>query len=143
VGATADPAVGLLPRPEAQWLAAMAPLQNHSAAHRQTYRRIVEAIAVPVRFALLTVDGMPAALAYGALHAGLLCYESVITDPRHGRGGLARGVIGSLAAWATDSGATGLCLQVEASNAPAVALYHGFGMSEVYRYHYRREPSRT
>jgi N-acetylglutamate synthase len=139
----ADPAVRLLATPEAEWLSAMARLQGHTAAQRAIYRRIVGAIAIPARFALLMLDRAPAALAYGAIHDGILCYESVITDPRRRRQGLARRVIASLAFWARDSGAEGACLQVEASNAPARALYAGFGLSELYRYHYRRQPPRT
>ncbi len=135
-----DPAVRLLRSPEAEWLRAMARLQGHTAARRAIYRRIVGAIAIPARFALLTEDGMPAGLAYGAIHDGLLCYESVITDPHRRRQGCARRVIASLASWARDSGATGACLQVEAGNTPARALYSGFGLAELYRYHYRREP---
>ncbi len=138
--AAADPAVRLLPSPEAEWLTAMAALQGHTKAQSATYRRIVGAIALPARFALLAVDSAPAALAYGAIHDGLLCYESVITDPRHRRQGLARRAIASLASWARDSGATGASLQVEAGNAPARALYAGFGLNELYRYHYRRAP---
>jgi GNAT superfamily N-acetyltransferase len=140
--AAADPAVRLVRSPEAGWLRAMARLQGHTAAQSAAYRRIVGAIAIPARFALVAVDGVPAALAYGALHDGLLCYESVVTDRRYRRHGLARRVIASLASWARDSGATGACLQVEASNAPARALYAGFGLAELYRYHYRREPAR-
>jgi len=71
-----------------------------------------------------------------------LCYESVITDPRRRRQGLGRRTIGALAAWGRDGGATGVCLQVEATNAPGRALYDGFGLkTELYRYHYRRAPS--
>ena len=135
-----DPAVRLLPTPEAEWLRAMARLQGHTTAHRALYRRIVGAIAIPARFALLHVDGTPAALAYGAIHDGVLCYESVITDTRHRRQGCARRIIASLALWARDSGATGACLQVEAGNTPARALYRRFGLAEIHRYHYRRAP---
>jgi GNAT superfamily N-acetyltransferase len=138
----AGPAVRLRPTPTAEWLGAMAALQGHTRAHRAIYRRIVGAIAIPARFALLTLDGMPAALAYGAIHDGLLCYESVITDPGRRRQGCARRVIASLASWAQGSGATGACLQVEAGNAPARALYQSLGLAELYRYHYRREPPR-
>jgi N-acetylglutamate synthase len=138
--AAVDPAVRLLATPEAEWLRAMARLQGHTAAQRATYRRIVGAIAIPARFALLMVDGRPAALAYGAIHDRLLVYESVITDPRRRRQGLARRIIVSLACWARDSGAEGACLQVEARNAPARALYAAFGLAEAYRYHYRRQP---
>ena len=142
LAAAPDPAVRLGDAPEAEWFLAMAMLQGHTPAHRATYRKIVGAIAIPARFALLTIDGMPAALAYGAIHDGLLCYESVITDPARRRQGCARRVIASLASWARDSGAAGACLQVEAGNTPARALYDGFGLNELYRYHYRRAPPR-
>jgi GNAT superfamily N-acetyltransferase len=141
--APAEPAARLAAAPEAEWLRVMARLQRHTAAQSAIYCRIVGSIAVPARFALLTVDDRPAALAYGAIHDGILCYESVITDPRRRRQGLARRVIAGLASWARDSGANGACLQVESGNAPARALYAAFGLSEAYRYHYRRQPPRT
>jgi N-acetylglutamate synthase len=81
------------------------------------------------------------ALAYGAIHDRLLCYESVITDPHRQRRGYARRVVASLAAWARDQGAEGACLEVEAHNAAALALYDRVGVkTELHRYHYRREP---
>jgi ribosomal protein S18 acetylase RimI-like enzyme len=47
-----------------------------------------------------------------------------------------------LAAWASDEGAVGACLEVEAHNAPARALYDAVGLNkELYRYHYRRQPA--
>jgi GNAT superfamily N-acetyltransferase len=140
LAAAADTRVRLLAAPASEWLAAMAELQRHTPAQADIYRRIVGAIALPARFALVAADGEPAALAYGAIHDGLLCYESVITGPRRRRQGLARRVVAALADWARDDGASGACLQVEAGNAPARALYAGFGLHEVYRYHYRRAP---
>jgi N-acetylglutamate synthase len=138
-----DPAVRLLPSPATEWLAAMARLQGHTPAQGAIYRRIVGAIAIPARFALLAEGGAPAGLAYGAIHDGLLTYESVITDPAVRRRGVARRVIASLAAWAQGSGATGACLEVEAGNTPARARYAGCVLgTELYRYHYRREPAR-
>lgn len=142
VAAASDPEVQLLASPTPEWLAAMARLQGHSAAHAATYRGMIGAIAIPARFALLELGGEPAALAYGALHDGLICYESVITDPARRRQGLARRVIAALAAWARDDSAEGACLQVEAGNTPAIALYRGFGLdTELYRYRYRRAPA--
>jgi ribosomal protein S18 acetylase RimI-like enzyme len=141
VAAAADPMVQLFPSPEPTWLTAMAVLQGHHPTQAATYRRIVDAIAVEARFALLAVENQPAAVAYGVLHNGLLCYESVVTDAGRRRQGLGRRVIASLAAWARDSGATGACLQVQADNTPARALYTGFGLTtELHRYHYRRAP---
>ena len=136
-----DAGVQVLSRPTREWFAAMAALQNHTPEQRRTYRRIVGSIAIPAGFAALAIDGQFVALAYGAIHDRLLCYESVITDPRRQRRGYARRVIASLAAWAEDQGAEGACLEVEAGNAAALALYDGIGLkTELHRYHYRREP---
>jgi N-acetylglutamate synthase len=137
-----DSAVQLLSRPTREWFAAMAALQKHTTEQRRTYRRITGAIAVPAAFAGLAIDGQFVALAYGAIHDRLLCYESVITDPHRQRRGYARRVVASLAAWAKDEGAEGACLEVEAHNAAALALYDGVGLkTELHRYHYRREPT--
>ncbi len=65
-----------------------------------------------------------------------------MTDPSRQRRGYARRIIASLAAWAEDQGARGACLEVEARNTPALALYDALGFEELYRYHYRREPRR-
>jgi ribosomal protein S18 acetylase RimI-like enzyme len=139
--AASDPAVQLLSRPTREWFAAMAALQKHTTEQRRTYRRIVGAIAIPAAFAALAIDGEFVALAFGAIHDRLLCYESVITDPRRQRRGYARRVVAGLAAWAKDQGAEGACLEVEVHNAAALALYDGVGLkTELHRYHYRREP---
>lgn len=140
LGVATDARVQLLSEPTEEWLAAMAALQGFGAAHKRTYAGVVQAIAVPARFALLTIDDAPAALAYGALHDRLLCYESVITAATRRRQGLGRSLIATLAAWAADNGAEAACLQVQADNAPALRLYRDFGMGrELHRYHYRRE----
>jgi N-acetylglutamate synthase len=141
VETVSDADVQLLSRPTREWFAAMAALQHHGPEQRRTYRRIVRAIPVPAAFAALAIDGQFVALAYGAVHDRLLCYESVITDPRRQRRGYARRVIASLAAWAKEHGAEGACLEVEAHNTAALVLYDAVGLqTELYRYHYRREP---
>ena len=141
VEAAGDPDVRLLDQPTQEWFAAMAALQSHSSEQAATYRRIVGRLAIPAAFAALSDDGGIVALAYGGLHNGLLCYESVITDRRWRRRGWGRRIIKGLAAWAGDQGAVGVCLEVEARNAPARALYEAVGLkTELYRYHYRRAP---
>jgi N-acetylglutamate synthase len=136
-----DPNVQLLDHPSPEWFTAMATLQSHSSEQAAAYRRIVGRVAIPAVFAALSDGGDPVALAYGALHNSLLCYESVITDGRRRRRGYSRRIVTALAAWAKDQGAVGVCLEVEAQNVPARTLYDGIGMrSELYRYHYRREP---
>jgi N-acetylglutamate synthase len=141
VAAAADAEVRLLPQPTPQWFAAMAASKGYSPEQAAIYRRIVGGILLPTAFAALWVDGEPAALAYGIIHDRLLCFESVVSHPERRRRGFARRVLGTLAAWGADNGATGVCLQVEATNAPARALYDAFGLTtELYRYHYRRQP---
>ena len=137
-----DADVRLLDHPASEWFAMMAALQTHSSEQAAIYRRIVGQLAIPAAFAALSDEGGTAALAYGALHNGLLCYESVITDSLHRRRGYSRRIITALAAWAKDRGAVGACLEVEAHNAPARALYSAVGLQrELYRYHYRRAPA--
>ncbi|MGH7044889.1 MAG: GNAT family N-acetyltransferase [Stellaceae bacterium] len=136
-----DPQVRLLSRPSLQWFAAMAALQRHSAAEASRYRRIVRHLAVPAAFAAVADGDGIAALAYGAVHDGLICYQSVVTDPQRQRRGYAGRLIMALAAWGAEHGGAGACLEVEATNAPARALYQKLGFTELYRYHYRREPA--
>ncbi|MGA7865434.1 MAG: GNAT family N-acetyltransferase [Stellaceae bacterium] len=142
IAAARDPDVKLLDQPTPEWFDAMAALQNHSSEQAATYRRIVGRLAVPAAFAALSDEGGTAALAYGALHNSCLCYESVITDRRRRRQGWGRRTVNALTAWARDEGAVGACLEVEAHNGPARALYDAIGFKrELYRYHYRREPA--
>jgi GNAT superfamily N-acetyltransferase len=144
IGASRDPDVRLLDQPTAEWFSAMATLQNHSSGQASTYRRIVGQLAIPAAFAALSDEEGTVALAYGALHNGLLCYESVITDRRRRRQGWGRRIVYTLTAWARDQGVVGACLEVEAHNAPARALYDAIGLkTELYRYHYWREPAST
>jgi N-acetylglutamate synthase len=140
IPAVCDPEVRLLSRPTPEWLAAMAALQRQTKRQARLYRRIVGHLAIPAAFAALADDRGIAAMAYGAIHDGLICYESVVTDPSRQRRGYARRIVTSLAAWAADQGAHGACLEVEAANAPALALYAALGFKELHRYHYRRQP---
>ncbi|HTZ35288.1 MAG TPA: GNAT family N-acetyltransferase [Stellaceae bacterium] len=133
--------VRLEPQPGAAWLAAMARLQGQAPAFAAVYARIVGSLAVPAAFAELAAEGEPAALAYGIVHRGMLCFESVVTAANHRRKGYSRRVLGALAAWAQRRGLGLATLQVEASNTPARTLYHAIGMTqELHRYHYRRQP---
>jgi N-acetylglutamate synthase len=139
-----DPDVEISSHPSADWLACMARMQRHSEQQTATYRRILGGLVLRSGFAALRGDGELRALAYGAVHDGLYCCESVITDARHRGRGLAHRLLGALNDWAEREGASHACLQVEATNASARALYRSVGLkAELYRYHYRREPIST
>ena len=129
-------------RPDPAWRAASdaaAGLDGAGAAWRE---RILDSFAVPVAFASVAVAGEVAATALGAVHGGLVCLNAVATDPRHRGRGLAARAVSALLAWAAErQGATGACLQVDAGNAPALALYGRLGFAaELSRYHYRDAP---
>lgn len=98
----------------------------------ETLRRI----APPVFFARLDVDGVPAAVGAGAVEGDWVGLSVMRTVERARRGGLARRIVGSLLEAGRRAGATRSYLQVEAENAPAIALYQACGFEEAYRYRY-------
>lgn len=141
--ARSDPAAEILSLPSREWFDAMGILQKRNATQNAAFERIASAIAVPAAFAALREDGELTALTLGSVHDGLLCFESVVTGERHRGKGHARRLLASLNAWALGQGAKGVCLQVEATNEAGKALYDRLGLkTTLYRYHYRRSPSR-
>jgi N-acetylglutamate synthase len=133
--------VQLSSSPAPEWLSAMARLQGQQPEFHVGYREIVGGVTLPAAFAELAIDGATVALAYGVIHRGMLCFESVVTDAAQRRKGYSRRVLAALAAWAQRNGAKMATLQVEAHNTAGRTLYHSIGMTtELHRYHYRRAP---
>jgi ribosomal protein S18 acetylase RimI-like enzyme len=93
-------------------------------------------IPAPARFARLDIDGAPAAIGASAIGGGYAGIFGMRTVPDHRRKGLARRVLRALLAEARDLGADRAWLQVEADNAPAIALYADEGFEPGYRYSY-------
>ncbi|HEV2566854.1 MAG TPA: GNAT family N-acetyltransferase [Microvirga sp.] len=123
------------------WLGTLARLHDQSEHAQRTHRRILESLAIPAGFAAVPVHGgRLGALAFGAVHDRIVCVNSVVTDQAFRRQGLAQKAVSAVLTWAQERcGATGACLSVVASNAPARALYASMGFTrEMYRYHYRR-----
>jgi GNAT superfamily N-acetyltransferase len=140
LGEIAD--VTLAPTPTSPWLTAMARLQGQAPEFHAVYRQVVGSVVLPAAFAELAIDGTVVALAYGIIHRGMLCFESVVTDAPHRRKGYSRRVLAALAIWGRHNGATIATLQVEVGNTPGRTLYHSIGMTtELHRYHYRRAPN--
>jgi N-acetylglutamate synthase len=126
------------------WFDALARIQNLSLPAQANNRALLDAVAVPAAFsASLAPDGQIAAVAFGAVHDGIVCLNSVATDPIFQRKGHARLVVGAILAWAQrQEQAKGACLPVVADNAAALALYHALGFStEIFRYSYRLKQS--
>ncbi|MEV7781434.1 GNAT family N-acetyltransferase [Kitasatospora sp. NPDC088351] len=68
------------------------------------------------------------------------CFGAIEVAPYARRAGLATALMAVLAARAAEEGATGACLQVEAENDGAIALYDGLGFTTSHTYHYARLP---
>ncbi len=127
-----------------EWLGSYARLAGQSEPARRGHAKILRALSIPAAFAMLRAeDGEPVSVAFGALHDGTLCVNSVVTDPACRRQGLSYRAISALLVWARRRRASGACVPVVATNAPAVALYERLGFrTEMYRYHYRRATTR-
>ena len=92
----------------------------------------------PRAFALISVDGTPAAIGACAVDGDWAGLIGMRTAPAHRRRGLARRVFLALGDFARRNGASRGYLQVEAQNAPAVALYRSAGFEAAYGYRYWR-----
>jgi N-acetylglutamate synthase len=127
--------------PSDLWLDTLGRLQGHHDRILAIHRRILEKLSGPAAFvSVKSEDDRLAALAFGAVHEGVVCVNSVVTDPELRRRGYARKAVSAVLEWAIDAaGAAEACIPVVGSNAPAIALYQGLGFrQEAYRYHYRR-----
>jgi GNAT superfamily N-acetyltransferase len=121
--------------PDEAWFTARAACEGAE----DTYRASLACLVLPRAFVRLVRDDTSVAVAFGAVHRGLLVLESVATHPEHRRAGYAILLVDALMAWARRQGADGACLQVVAGNAPARALYASLGFSRtLYGYRYRR-----
>ncbi|MEO3428288.1 GNAT family N-acetyltransferase [Pelagibius sp. CAU 1746] len=144
LGLARDSGTELAIVPGAEWLQARAALSGIGGAESQIYEAMLGSILLPRAFAATRdegrADGEIAALAYGVVCNGLGVIESVVTDEAKRQRGYARQTVGRLLQWARDEGASGVCLQVVADNAPALGLYRALGFTtELHRYHYRRK----
>jgi GNAT superfamily N-acetyltransferase len=129
----------LAPSPSPEWLAASHEINGREPALAAAFDAVLRRLQAPAAFAAIRREGRIRALCYGALHGGWLCVESVATDPDWRRRGMAGQAVSALMGWGARQGAHGVCLQTEAHNLGAQALYRGLGFDrELYRYHYRR-----
>ncbi|MCJ2013792.1 GNAT family N-acetyltransferase [Methylobacterium sp. J-076] len=135
---TEDAEVTVAETPSTDWLALRDAVSGHDPATARAFRTVTGAIALPCAYASVSVPGGLGAIAFGVRDGGLLVIESVaVPAPLRGRG-LARRAVTALMGWGAATGARGVCLQVEAGNSPAIALYARLGFArELYRYHYR------
>jgi ribosomal protein S18 acetylase RimI-like enzyme len=99
-------------------------------------QRHVLASGSGVGFGTVTRQGETVAVVRGAVNGDLLHIARLATRPSHRRRGLARVLLGELAAWGLERGATRCALQVAEGNVAAWRLYEQLGCVEHHRYRY-------
>ncbi len=145
--ATIDEAIARLPAPrDAVTLTSVlvspidAIIRDTAASSAEYAERsgIAARTPAPRRFAMLERDGSTAAVGLAVVSEGWAAIFLMRTHPAHRRQGLARDILAALLAWARGAGATNAYLQVEAANAPAIALYAAAAFETAYSYSYWR-----
>jgi len=121
------------------WFAAFCEFENITGHTAIVLRAILESIRPLNGFALLRIDGAPAALALGVVEDDWLGIFCMATDPAFRRRGAASAILRTLAIWAQLYDAQRAYLQVMDENAPARALYARLGFETLYHYHYREK----
>ena len=86
------------------------------------------------------LDGRVAGVGLVSIDGDLAGVFDVVTHGAHARRGVGRAVVAALLRRAWGRGVKQAYLQVSADNAPALALYRGFGFATLYAYHYRARP---
>lgn len=89
-----------------------------------------------VGFGAVVRDGEVLAAVRGAVVGDLLHVARLAVRPASRRQGLARRLMGGLAGWGVERGATRCALQVAEHNKPAITLYESLGCVEHHRYRY-------
>ena len=131
-----DPDATILDEPDVAFRQVFAdPAFGHDADARERLEALAR-VPRPRAFALIRVDGAPAAVGVSAIEADWAGIMGMRTSPSFRRQGLARRIFRTLTAAAAKSGARRGYLQVEEGNASAIALYEAEDFASKYRYRY-------
>jgi ribosomal protein S18 acetylase RimI-like enzyme len=103
-------------------------------------RSIARRLPAPAAFAVREHSGRPVAVGASAIADQLAGIFLMRTTPDARRQGHALHVLRALLAWARENGAAMAFLQVDAGNAPAIALYERDGFAALATYRFWRQP---
>ena len=119
------------------FVAAVGAMRGSTQAHQEAHLERLRNCALDTHAVLATLDGQPVGAGQVMLNDGLAGVFDVVTRRSVMRRGIATRVVERLLGWAWEHGAAHAYLQVDAHNAPALAVYRKFGFATLYRYHYR------
>ncbi len=100
-------------------------------------REIIHRIEGEKKIARVMIDGQIAGVGLGVVEEDMLGLFSIRTIPEYRRQGVGWSINCALAMWGEENNANTAFLQVEAENAPALALYETMGFTTLYTYWYR------
>ncbi|HZG94791.1 MAG TPA: GNAT family N-acetyltransferase [Mycobacteriales bacterium] len=129
-------AVRIAPELDETWFTILGEVNTTFGRNAATARALLAGVNVPSAYAVLTLDGEPAAAGRGVVDSGWLGIFNMATLPAFRRRGAASAILAALAKWASSLGATNSYLQLEADNAAAPALYEKAGFTPAYEYSY-------
>ena len=133
-----DPRGEVLPVEDPLFLDAQQRLKGYDEIALDKFRAILGVLEVPARGIIVrSPDGRVVSSGLMAVADGIVITGNVVTDSAERRKGYAAAMMRTGLAWARDTGATHAALNVEADNAPALALYSGLGYRPQYDYVYR------
>jgi N-acetylglutamate synthase len=132
--------VELIAPPAAEFVEAVGILRDSPAAQRAAHLERLSQTPLTTRAILARIDGVPVACGQVALENGLAGIYDMVTATNHQGRGLAATIVNELLLWAWENGAAHAYLQVDAGNAPALAVYRKFGFATAYTYHYCARP---
>jgi GNAT superfamily N-acetyltransferase len=115
-------------------------LRGSTPPQRDAHRERLRDALLPSRLVAVRAGGLVVCAGQIAVDGDLAgVFDLVTADDARGMG-YATLACAALLAWAAERGARAAYLQVDAGNAPAIAVYRKFGFATVYTYHYCGRP---
>lgn len=140
-GEAIDEAIDQIPLKDiSRFIGASLGIRALDASMRPGLSELISSIEPEAGLFVLESERKPVATAICVHDLDLAGLFEIATLAAERRKGFGRRVVLAALRWARLRGAREAWLQVEAANAPAIALYRSLGFTEVYRYHYRCPP---
>lgn len=126
-----------------EWFDMVGDLRGSPIAHRSAHVGRLAALPLAMLPVAVSEAGVTMATGLAIVEDGHVGLFDLVTRESGRRRGFARTIVAALLRWGWEQGARRSYLQVDEGNAPAIALYRGFGFAPVYRYWYRGRPGET